>query len=512
MEQEENKMENREAAYLKLQNGSDVRGVALEGVEGEAVNLTPEIVRNIAAAFADFLAERKGMSYEKIKIGVGHDSRLSAEALKSAVVRGIMDRGCSACDCGLTSTPSMFMSTVFPEFAYTGAVMITASHLPFNRNGLKFFTREGGLESREIKEVLQKAAALSETEDKVEDREAQKADLVGAYSAHMEKLIKEEVNAGDYDHPLEGLHIVVDASNGVGGYFTKVLEHLGASTQGSICLEPDGTFPNHVPNPENKQAMAAIREAVLGAEADLGIIFDTDGDRAAVVFANGEEVNQNAIIALMAAILSEKYPNTTVVTDSVTSSHLTEFLEGKLQMKHHRFKRGYKNVINEAIRLNKEGEETHLAIETSGHGAVKENYFLDDGAYMSLKIICKLATCRQEGKRIGALISDLKKPAESAECRLKIMTDDFKAYGNQVLESFRKFAEKEESFHVAEKNYEGVRVNFDDEEVQGWMLMRMSLHDPIIPMNFEAEKEGGIEIIKSRIQPFLAQFELLVTP
>ncbi|MDY4516611.1 MAG: phosphomannomutase/phosphoglucomutase, partial [Lachnospiraceae bacterium] len=188
-------MENREAAYLKLQNGSDVRGVALEGVEGEAVNLTPEIVRNIAAAFADFLAERKGMSYEKIKIGVGHDSRLSAEALKSAVVRGIMDRGCSAYDCGLTSTPSMFMSTVFPEFAYTGAVMITASHLPFNRNGLKFFTREGGLESREIKEVLQKAAALSETEDKVEDREAQKADLVGAYSAHMEKLIKEEVNA-----------------------------------------------------------------------------------------------------------------------------------------------------------------------------------------------------------------------------------------------------------------------------------------------------------------------------
>ena len=142
--------------------------------------------------------------------------------------------------------------------------------------------------------------------------------------------------------------------------------------------------------------MEFIRSAVLKEKADLGIIFDTDGDRAAVVFSNGEEVNKNSIIALMAAILAENYPNTTVVTDSVTSDHLTTFLES-VGMVHHRFKRGYKNVINESIRMNAEGIESHLAIETSGHGAVKENYFLDDGAYMSVRVICKLAICRREG-------------------------------------------------------------------------------------------------------------------
>ena len=502
-------MENWEMTYLKLQNGSDVRGVALEGIEGEAVNLTTDTVRHIAAAFVDFLAGKKGISYEDIKVGIGHDSRLSANDLKQGVINGIVDRGAKAYDCGLTSTPSMFMSTVLDGFGYDGAVMITASHLPFNRNGMKLFTREGGLESRDIKEVLTRAAEISKIDQKEEICEAEKADLVGAYSAHMQNLIKAEVNAEDYEHPLKGLHIVVDASNGVSGYFTKVLEGLGASTAGSICLDPDGTFPNHVPNPENAQAMEAVRKATLDAGADLGIIFDTDGDRAAVVFSDGEEINKNAIIALMAAILSEKYPHTTVVTDSVTSNYLTEFLEGKLKMKHHRFKRGYKNVINEAIRLNGEGEETHLAIETSGHGAVKENYFLDDGAYMSVKIICKLAKCRSEGKNIQDLISDLKKPAESVEHRIKIQTPEFKDYGNKVLEGFREFADKDKRFHVVEKNYEGIRVDFDDEEVKGWMLIRMSLHDPIIPLNFEADKEGGVEIILNRIRPFLGQFDKL---
>lgn len=497
-------MEQWEEVYLKLQNGSDIRGVALEGVEGESVNLTEEIAWHIATAFVDFLAQKKGLEYTDMKIGVGHDSRLSAETLKNGIISGVSERGCKAFDCGLTSTPSMFMSTVLDGFKYDGAVMITASHLPFNRNGLKLFTDEGGLESKDIKEILKTAAALSKLKNRIEFYKAEKADLVGAYSAHLQQIIKDEVNHGE--KPLEGLHIVVDASNGVSGYFKEVVAGLGACTDGSICLEPDGTFPNHVPNPEDQKAMEAIRSATLGAQADLGVIFDTDGDRAAVVFANGEEVNKNAIIALMAAILAEKHPGTTVVTDSVTSTYLTEFLEGKLKIKHHRFKRGYKNVINEAIRLNKEGIDTQLAIETSGHGALKENYFLDDGAYMSVKAICELAKCKRSGKQIEDLIADLKKPAESKEYRLKIQTEDFKEYGMQVLKDFETFVNETEGFHKVEPNYEGIRVNFDDEQVKGWMLLRMSLHDPIMPINAEADQIGGTDIIIDRIRPFLAKY------
>ena len=518
-------MEDFKKLYAKLQNGSDIRGIALEGVEGESVNLTQTAITDIAEALAEYLRRKTGRPCSDLTIGVGHDSRLSAETMKNWVFAGLARRGCKVYDCGLTSTPSMFMSTILDGFQYDGSVMITASHLPFNRNGLKFFTADGGFEGSEIKEVLAIAAEIAEKRAAEGAKEseagaaaaadgiagtgaaAEKADLVTAYTAYLRSCICRETGTSEADKPLAGLHIVIDASNGVGGFFKNVLEPLGADTTGSICMNPDGTFPVHIPNPEDKTAIDTIKNAVLEAKGDLGVIFDTDGDRAAVIFSDGEEVNRNSIIALMAAILAEKYPHTTVVTDSVTSDHLTDFLENKLQMKHHRFKRGYKNVINEAIRLNNEGEETHLAIETSGHGALKENYFLDDGAYMSVKIISYMAVCRKNGKKIEETIADLAKPAESKEYRYKIHVEDFRAYGEQLLKDFEAFAESREDFTIVKPSYEGIRISFNDAEVKGWLLLRMSLHDPVLPLNIETEEEGGCEIILNRIADFMNRYD-----
>ena len=200
----------------------------------------------------------------------------------------------------------------------------------------------------------------------------------------------------------------------------KVLAQLGADTTGSLYLDPDGHFPNHIPNPENKEAMDAIRGAVLNNKADLGLIFDTDVDRMSAVFSDGQEVNRDALIAMMAAILVKDYPNSTIVTDSVTSDKLTAFLEGELHLKHHRFQRGYKNVINECKRLNEEGVVSPLAIETSGHGALKENYYLDDGAYMAVKLLIAAAKTKAEGKTLNSLIEKLEPQFETAEYRLKL--------------------------------------------------------------------------------------------
>lgn len=502
-----------EKKYLKLQNGSDVRGVALEGIEGEAVNLTPEIARNIAAAFAKYLSEKCEKELSELTISVGHDSRLSADQLKKGVLTGIQMQGCKPVDCSLASTPSMFMSTVLPQLSYDGAIMITASHLPFNRNGMKFFSKDGGLESKEIKIILQKAIELAAEEDtfKAENsQEIETLDLLAHYSANLREIICKETGTKEEDLPLAGMHFVVDASNGAGGFFaTQVLEPLGADITGSIFLNPDGTFPNHVPNPENKKAMECIKKATLENHADLGIIFDTDVDRAATVFPSGKEINKNAIIALMGAIVAQTNPGSTVVTDSVTSDQLAEFLEHRLGLKHHRFKRGYRNVINESVRLNAEGIESCLAIETSGHGALKENYFLDDGAYMSVKILCEVVRCKRAGKSIEDMLDGLEEAAETGEFRMGIKLEEFKDYGFNVLDEFKAFASKQELFHIVEPNYEGVRISFKDEEVQGWMLIRMSLHDPIMPMNIETNNEGGIEKVLERIRPFFRSFEHL---
>ena len=297
----------------------------------------------------------------------------------------------------------------------------------------------------------------------------------------------------------------MDAGNGAGGFFvSKVLEPLGAITEGSQFLEPDGRFPNHVPNPENEAAMAAITEAVLQNHADLGIIFDTDVDRAGAVLPDGKELNRNRLIAMISAILLREQPGAWIVTDSITSTGLAEFIAAKGGV-HHRFKRGYRNVINEMIRLRKEGHNALLAMETSGHGALAENYFLDDGAYLMVRLLIELANAGKEGRTLESLIADLREPKEAKEFRFKILSEDFKAVGQNVLDDLQKTAEGKEGWALVPNNYEGVRVNVG----KGWFLLRLSLHDPILPLNVESDEEGGLRLIAEELYEFLKNYEAL---
>jgi phosphomannomutase len=328
------------------------------------------------------------------------------------------------------------------------------------------------------------------------------------YSNLFVDIIKRGVASENFNNPLDSMHIVVDAGNGAGGFFVeKVLKVLGADTKGSQFLEPDGMFPNHEPNPENDEAMRAIQEAVVKSKADLGIIFDTDVDRSAIVDSSGEIINRNKLIALMAAIVLAEHPSTTIVTDSVTSEGLTYFIEKILGGRHHRFKRGYKNVINEAIRLNESGEECYLAIETSGHGAMKENYFLDDGAYMAAKIIIKAALLRKEGRSILDLIKDMPLPVEEKEFRIKLLDDDFKAQGQAIIEELKKHVSIVDGWVPAQKNFEGYRVSCTNIDEKGWFLLRLSLHDPVLPLNVESEVIGGVKNIAVKLCDFLKRFE-----
>ena len=263
--------------YKKLQNGSDIRGVALEGVEGQSVNLTEKVCSDIGRGFAIWLYKKTGK--KDLKVAVGRDSRLSGENLCNWISKSMVDSGLNVTDFKMASTPAMFMSTVTEGYKFDGSVMITASHLPFNRNGFKFFTSEGGLEKQDIKEIL--AYAESDEKSPLLNGSLQSGEFMDAYSKILrDKIIKE---TGD-ELPLKGFKIVVDAGNGAGGFYvSKVLEPLGADTTGSRFLEPDGSFPNHIPNPEDKDAMKSITDAVKEVNADLGIIFDTDVDRAGAV-------------------------------------------------------------------------------------------------------------------------------------------------------------------------------------------------------------------------------------
>lgn len=501
-----------ESNWLKLQNGSDVRGVALEGVVGEAVTLTPAITRSIGVGFAQWLSAQTGKAICELSVAVGHDSRLSSDSLKAALFEGLAASGIQQlADSGLSSTPAMFMATVFENHDYDGSIMLTASHLPFNRNGLKFFTAKGGVEKNDISHILSLAAQKGEFEPSGAAQMAgiRKIDLMADYAAFLVATIRQGAGLGDT--PLAGLKIVVDAGNGAGGFFVdKVLAPLGANTQGSLFLEPDGRFPNHVPNPEDSTAMQLIIAAVNENQADLGVIFDTDVDRAGAVDKQGHPINRNRFIALMAAIVLEAHPGTVIVTDSVTSSGLKNWIENTLGGVHHRFKRGYKNVINEAIRLNSEGQASWLAVETSGHGALKEHYFLDDGAYQIAKILIKTAQLHAAGQgSVDELVAGLHEPVEAVEYRLTITSDQFAEVASHVLEAFEHFVSSQPGWSITPNNYEGVHVTVAAEQGNGWLLMRKSLHDPVMPLNIESEQVGGVGQISYRLKDFLSQFKQL---
>mgnify|MGYP004708914483 FL=1 len=536
--------------FKKLQNGSDIRGVAIETEGGKPVNLTQNSVVRIGAAFALFAADRANKPASELRIAIGRDSRLSGEQLTVWLADGIASVGANAYDGGLASTPAMFMCCV-NELHFDAGIMVTASHLPMERNGMKFFTAiAGGLEKADITAIL---ASAEEAAFPIAAQRGQcgTVDVMTPYVNGLKEKILSALCCAKRDKPFSGLKIVVDAGNGAGGFFAeRLLEPLGADITGSRFLEPDGRFPNHQPNPENADAMRSICDAVTETGADFGIIFDTDVDRAGAVLPSDGGVialDRNRLIALMTAILVRQYGPITVVTDSITSTGLTDFINS-LGCRHHRFKRGYRNVINEAKRLlaleeaaKKAKEETDaefanailadaefanaifanailadaifanaiLAMETSGHGALRENYFLDDGAYIIVKLLVALVEARREGKTLNELIANLKEPCESAEARLNVLLDDTADYTAAVLETVEKHFSNLPGFEIVQPNYEGVRVNADETHGNGWFLVRRSLHDPLMPCNIESNSVGGMRLIAAELYNALRAFDKL---
>lgn len=482
---------------LELKNGSDIRGIALDTAEAPA-NLTPETLQLIAFGLIHWFRKNKSGT---LTVGIGHDSRLSGPQLSEILKREFSAAGIRVLDFGLATTPALFMATQFSQFDCDFGVMLTASHLPYYYNGLKLFSKTGGAEKEDITFILthtQKPQA--ETGGSITF-----ADLLTPYAGDLVAKIRKGIHAPS-EKPLSGMKIIVDAGNGAGGFFAKnVLETLGADTQGSQFLEPDGHFPNHIPNPDNPEAMASIKAAVLENHADLGVIFDTDVDRSAVVTASGEVLNRNNLIAVLSVILLKEHPGTRIVTNSPTTDHLKTFIErhGGKQV---RYISGYRNVINKAIQLNHAGLDCQLAIETSGHAAFKENYFLDDGAYVIAKLLMLLPELSKTGRTLEDLIADLQQPAETLELRFNIKGADYSKTGNQVIQALPAFVAQTAGWQIDPENEEGIRVSLSAPYGSGWFLLRMSLHEPLLVLQVENDFSGIQPKFLQTFASFIADF------
>ena len=553
------------ASYKRLQNGSDIRGVAIPGVPDQPVTLTPGTAFFIGQALADWLEKKKGgaktgggggggaapgsppspapppPAAAARRVAIGRDPRLSGPAMELALAAGLASRGVAASTCGLATTPAMFLACAHPDHRFDAGVMITASHLPSNRQGFKFFTADGGFENADVSALLDAAvaahaaAAAADPGLAIRDGAAPPPDGVAVlvasalatppgavtpldfmpvYSAHLRALIAAGIGVPEADKPLAGVRIVVDAGNGAGGFLASdVLAPLGADTAGSQFLDPDGTFPNHIPNPEDAAAMRAGVAMVRASRADLGIVLDTDVDRSAVVASSGEPVNGNRYIALMADIVLRKYPGTTVVTDSVTSDGLAAYIAAR-GGKHLRYKRGYRNVIGKGIEINAAGgaDRCELMMETSGHGAMAENAYLDDGTYSASQIVIAVAKAKRAGQGTDVAsgpLADLVEAADSVEFRLRLLDPDFQAASSRVLAAFHDWVAgggAGAEWSLEPENWEGWRARVDESRsaggTRGWALLRGSLHDPLLVLNVESSLANGTCAIVGQVLTF----------
>ena len=324
--------------------------------------------------------------------------------------------------------------------------------------------------------------------------------------------------------PLDGIRIVLNAGNGSGFFFNQVLKDCGADVSNSIHLTPDGTFPEKtgVPNPEYQPMMDETIAACEKCKADIGIMLDTDADRCGFVVPTSggsstrkyDALNRNRLIALLGVIFSSTSPGCTFVTDSVTSEGLAKFLKA-LGLNHVRYLKGYANVIGKAKELTESGQAmAEVAIETSGHCAMRENGYLDDGTYTAVKVIGLLARMmknknlkNKKDKNTGSLfdlISELEELDEVGELRMEVTDGSIET--TQFLFS-RLQSLIEDACHVNinwaldEENLEGVRVRTGSNDENGFFMLRKSLHDPIISLQIEGNDKTTVS--EAVVKPLL---------
>ena len=505
--------------FMKLQNGSNVCGVASEGIPGEDVVLTEEVAGAIAGAYAYWLGFKAGKNPYDLRICVGNDSRRSADTLRSGLLKGIAMFGAEGYDAGLATAPAMFMSTVLPQLDYDGAIMITAGHLPWNMNGFRFFTKEGEIGKDDTASILRTASRYNFVGEYYEERSE---NVLPVYAAYLRQMIS--LGLADLPGGLAGMHIVVDAGNGAGGFFaTQVLEPMGADISGSQFLEPDGMFPYHSADPCSREAIASISRAVVENGADLGIIFDSDAGRSVLIGPDGKAVSGNSVIALAAALAADDYPGGTVVTDSVTSAELGDFLENRLKLRHLRYKRCFRDVISKAVEINSSvaGDDpgrVFLAADTSGHTAFADNFFFDDGTFLATQVIINAAHLKREGKSIMSLIESLEAPAESRKLRFALADENPGELAAGILEDMEKWVRESSGLELEIPNYEGVRVRFrlpakdGGQDASGWFLLRKSMHDAEMTFSVESDTEDASDAVLEMINKFMGQYKGVSIP
>ncbi|MBN2366670.1 MAG: phosphomannomutase/phosphoglucomutase [Calditrichaeota bacterium] len=438
----------------------DIRGVVEK-------DLTDQSVELIGKAFGTYLQRQGGK-----KVTVGGDIRLSTERFKQALIRGLISTGIDVSDIGVVPTPVLYFSLF--KLSVDGGVMITGSHNPPEFNGFKMSVGQNsiyGQEIQKLREIIEKDEFLT-----------------GKGSVKDLNIIQDYIkDITDRISIKKKIKVVFDCGNGAGSLVIEnLMKALGVDAYFMYC-EPDGTFPNHHPDPTVEEYLKDLRDQVLELKADLGIAFDGDADRIGVIDDRGEIIWGDRLLIMFARNVLKEKKGQKIIFEVKCSQALPEAIEaagGEPIM----WKTGHSL-------LKKKMKETGAVIggEMSGHLFFADRYHgYDDAVYAAARLIELLS---DENKKPSELLADIPKYSSTPEIRLEVDSDE---------EKFE-IARKAEAYF--KKNYEvidvdGVRILFGD----GWGLVRASNTQPVLVLRFEARTEERLKEIKTLVINKLEEF------
>jgi phosphomannomutase/phosphoglucomutase len=444
----------------------DVRGKV-------GIDITPPVFEQVGRAFGTLIRRRGGRT-----VALGCDNRVSSPALKEAFIAGCLSTGLDVVDIGINHTPLLYFATA--HWGLDGGATVTGSHNPVSDNGVK----------------MVHAGAAPLTEDEIQGLLAtiRSGDVERGAGRRSARDPRE-----DYFGAILGqvrlarpLRVVVDAGNGIAGVFApELLRRLGCQVTELYC-ESDGTFPNHLPDPEMEENVRDLIALVQETRADMGIAYDGDADRVGIIDEKGRRHEADLILALLARDLLQRHPGAPVVFDVKSSQVLVDDIRrhgGTPIM----WKTGHSHLKR---KMREDG--ILLGGEVSGHMFFGENWYaVDDGILASCKLLELVARSPQP---VSAHFDTLPHLHSTPELKAPCPDDRKFPLVAQLVQEFR---QRYETIDI-----DGARILFPE----GWGLVRASNTNPYLTLRFEAKTAEGLAAMKREVYDALRRHPEVTLP
>jgi phosphomannomutase/phosphoglucomutase len=437
------------------------------------VDITPPVFELVGRAYGTLVKRGGGRA-----IALGMDNRTSSRALKEAFATGVLSTGLDVLDIGVNHTPLLYFATA--HWKLDGGATITGSHNPVSDNGVKMV--HGG------------AAPLTESEIQGLLTTIKAGDFERGVGTRATRDPRDEywdAIASRVNLPRR-LKVVVDAGNGIAGVFApELLRRLGCEVVELYC-ESDGTFPNHLPDPEMEENMRDLVARTVEVRADVGVAYDGDADRVGIVDEKGRRHEADLLLALLARDLLTRHPGAPIVFDVKSSQVLVDDITkhgGQPIM----WKTGHSHLKR---KMREDG--ILLGGEVSGHMFFGEDWYgVDDGILASCRFLQLVAA---GSKPASAHFDTL--PHLHATPELKAPCPDDKKFA--VVDALaREFRSRFETIDI-----DGARILFPE----GWGLVRASNTNPYLTLRFEGRTADAVANMQRMVYDALRRFPYVTLP